>query len=64
MPSAFVAISALEYFVMGAFAKAVATYVTYPLQIAQSKLRADKKTNTAKGIVKFIPHIRALISLL
>ena len=28
---------------MGAIAKAAATYVTYPLQIAQSRLRADKK---------------------
>lgn len=35
-------ISSFEFFVMGAIAKAVATVLTYPLQIAQSKLRADK----------------------
>lgn len=36
-------INALEFFLMGAVAKAAATFVTYPLQIAQSKLRNDKK---------------------
>lgn len=35
-------ITSLEFFVMGAIAKAVATVFTYPLQLAQSKLRADK----------------------
>lgn len=35
-------ISAFEFFVMGAIAKAVATVTTYPLQLAQSRLRADK----------------------
>jgi Sec-independent protein secretion pathway component TatC len=35
-------ITSVEFFVMGAIAKAVATVLTYPLQIAQSKLRADK----------------------
>lgn len=34
--------TALEYFLMGAFAKAVATVATYPLQVAQSKLRAKQ----------------------
>uniref|UniRef100_A0A7S2SQH1 Uncharacterized protein n=2 Tax=Mucochytrium quahogii TaxID=96639 RepID=A0A7S2SQH1_9STRA len=38
------AITAVEFFVMGAIAKAVATVLTYPLQIAQSRLRADKGT--------------------
>lgn len=37
------AITAIEFFAMGALAKAAATYVTYPLQIAQSRLRADRK---------------------
>mmetsp|Transcript_7292 Transcript_7292/g.8364 ORF Transcript_7292/g.8364 Transcript_7292/m.8364 type:complete len:336 (+) Transcript_7292:137-1144(+) len=35
-------ITAFEFFVMGAIAKAVATIFTYPLQIAQSRLRADR----------------------
>jgi len=42
-------ISAFEFFVMGAIAKAVATVFTYPLQLAQSRLRADKgKAGNAK----------------
>lgn len=36
-------ITSFEFFVMGAIAKAVATVFTYPLQIAQSRLRADKE---------------------
>lgn len=35
-------ITAFEFFLCGAIAKAVATVLTYPLQIAQSKLRADR----------------------
>merc|ERR1711907_288288 len=35
-------INSIEFFVMGAIAKAVATVLTYPLQIAQSRLRAQK----------------------
>lgn len=35
-------ITSLEFFIMGAIAKAVATVLTYPLQLAQSRLRADK----------------------
>lgn len=35
-------ITAFEFFVMGAIAKAIATVATYPLQLAQSRLRADK----------------------
>lgn len=34
--------TAVEFFVIGAIAKAVATVVTYPLQIAQSRLRVQK----------------------
>lgn len=52
-------INSLEFFVMGAIAKAVATVFTYPLQIAQSRLRAQKATgkdkqyhNTADCIMK------------
>lgn len=36
-------ITSFEFFLMGAIAKAVATIFTYPLQIAQSRLRADKE---------------------
>jgi len=39
-------ITSLEFFVMGAIAKAVATVFTYPLQVAQSRLRADRGKNT------------------
>ncbi|GBG30269.1 Peroxisomal membrane protein PMP34 [Hondaea fermentalgiana] len=34
-------ITAAQFFVIGAIAKAVATVLTYPIQIAQSRLRAD-----------------------
>jgi len=37
-------ITALEFFVIGAIAKALATVLTYPIQLAQSRLRADKGT--------------------
>ena len=42
-------ITAVEFFVMGAIAKAVATVCTYPLQIAQSKLRADRGRASKPG---------------
>jgi hypothetical protein len=35
-------ITVIEFFIMGAFAKAEATYATYPLQVAQTKLRSQK----------------------
>lgn len=43
-------ITSFEFFVMGAIAKAVATVFTYPIQVAQSRLRADrgKKDGTRK----------------
>merc|ERR1711939_1209534 len=58
-------ITGLEFFIMGAIAKAVATVFTYPLQIAQSKLRADKGQNTDpskrnyKGTVDCLKKIHA-----
>ena len=39
-------ISTLEFFFIGAVAKAVATIVTYPVQLAQSRLRAMKKNSS------------------
>lgn len=48
-------INSVEFFVLGAIAKAVATVLTYPIQIAQSLLRADqgsdKKTRDYTGTV-------------
>jgi len=41
-------ITSLEFFCMGAFAKAVATVLTYPVQIAQSQLRNDRKSPDGK----------------
>lgn len=41
-------LNSYEFFFISCIAKAAATYVTYPLQIAQSRLRADKK-GAAKG---------------
>ena len=35
-------ITAIEFFIAGAIAKAVATFLTYPLQLAQSRLRTVK----------------------
>jgi adenine nucleotide transporter 17 len=35
-------INSFEFFCMGAAAKAIATVLTYPIQIAQSQLRADR----------------------
>ena len=32
-------ITSLEFFAAGAFAKAIATFLTYPIQLAQSRLR-------------------------
>lgn len=37
-------ITSLEFFLMGALAKTVATVFTYPVQIAQSQLRNDRKS--------------------
>lgn len=38
-----VALSALDLFVLGALAKSITTVVTYPLQVAQSRMRVQKK---------------------
>eukprot|EP00818_Percolomonas_sp_WS_P009815 CAMPEP_0117455220 /NCGR_PEP_ID=MMETSP0759-20121206/11242_1 /TAXON_ID=63605 /ORGANISM="Percolomonas cosmopolitus, Strain WS" /LENGTH=335 /DNA_ID=CAMNT_0005248507 /DNA_START=21 /DNA_END=1029 /DNA_ORIENTATION=+ len=34
----------IEYFFLAAIAKSIATFFTYPLQVAQSQIRAQKKT--------------------
>lgn len=54
------AITSLEFFGMGAMAKACATVLTYPVQVAQTQLRNDRKskdgsrkyTNTADCLAK------------
>lgn len=42
------AINSLEFFLLGAMAKACATMLTYPIQVAQSRLRADRKDASGK----------------
>jgi len=41
-------LTSLEFFLMGAFAKMVATFLTYPLQVVQSQLRNDSKKASGK----------------
>lgn len=36
----------VSYFLIGAVAKAVATVLTYPLQLVQTRLRVSKTLNT------------------
>jgi hypothetical protein len=38
-------VTSIEFFLMGAVAKLVATVITYPIQLAQSRLRAMKVSN-------------------
>ena len=46
-------LSGVEAFVLGAVAKAIATVVTYPLQIAQTRLRAQKASED--GSARSVP---------
>lgn len=41
-----------QSFFLGLFAKFIATILTYPLQVAQTKLRTSKKTMTEEEIRK------------
>lgn len=41
-------LSSGEFFLMGAIAKCIATIVTYPIQVAQSQLRNDRKSIDGK----------------
>jgi solute carrier family 25 (peroxisomal adenine nucleotide transporter), member 17 len=41
-------LNSLEFFMMGAIAKTVATFLTYPLQVVQSQLRNDAKNSKGK----------------
>ncbi|XP_065190057.1 peroxisomal membrane protein PMP34-like [Sycon ciliatum] len=42
-------VSSMRVFLIGAMAKAIATFVTYPLQLAQSRLRAQQRTSSTGG---------------
>jgi adenine nucleotide transporter 17 len=46
-------ISVFEFFLMGAFAKLIATVCTYPVQLAQSRLRAMKSKSQDQKKVKY-----------
>merc|ERR1719273_1977478 len=55
------AITSFEFFCMGALAKAVATLFTYPLQVAQTQLRADRKN--AKGLRNYSGTVDCITKL-
>ena len=55
-------ISSIEYFIMGGTAKAVATVLTYPLQLAQCRLRVCYCTSLFYG--NLIHHMATSILLL
>jgi len=55
-------INSFEFFCMGALAKAIATVLTYPIQIAQSQLRADRAD--ADGNRKYNGTIDCLLKIL
>jgi len=48
-------VSAAEAFLMGALAKALATVLTFPLQVAQSRLRA------VRGQTSLPPELRGMV---
>ena len=58
-------ITSLEFFAAGAFAKAVATFLTYPIQLAQSRLRtlnlrhADRKVARQTNTISLLRNIYA-----
>uniref|UniRef100_A0A7S3PHQ4 ADP,ATP carrier protein n=1 Tax=Aplanochytrium stocchinoi TaxID=215587 RepID=A0A7S3PHQ4_9STRA len=45
-------LNSYDYLILGAAAKMIATLVTYPLQIAQAKMRADAGKETSHGEIK------------
>lgn len=55
-------ITVLEFFVMGAIAKAVATVFTYPLQVAQSRLRAGKKDDDGHKYTSTVDVLRRIFA--
>lgn len=57
-------ISSLEAFFMGAVAKALATIFTFPLQVAQSRLRAVKEASPASPDCKRRPELEGMMPCL
>jgi len=53
--------SSLVYFMVGAIAKTVATVMTYPLQIVQTKLRHGHKMEGLKKNASTMEIIRAIL---
>lgn len=47
-------LTSFESFLIGGFAKAVATVITYPLQLIQCRLRAKRKSNTNTGTMSSV----------
>ena len=56
-------ISGLHAFFLGAFSKAIATLLTYPLQVAQTKLRIEKGQRTMLAVLRAIHSNRGLQGL-
>mmetsp|Transcript_127066 Transcript_127066/g.220152 ORF Transcript_127066/g.220152 Transcript_127066/m.220152 type:complete len:360 (-) Transcript_127066:205-1284(-) len=59
-------VSSLEAFCMGAVAKAIATIATFPLQVAQSRLRAARDRGTDVDVRRpelqgMVPCLRAIV---
>lgn len=51
-------LTSFESFLIGGFAKAVATVITYPLQLVQCRLRAQRKSNKHDGtMVKVLQEV-------
>lgn len=42
----------IEFFLLAAIAKSLATFITYPLQVAQSQIRAQRKAHEAREVQK------------
>lgn len=58
------ALISIEFFLIGAFAKAVATVVTYPLQLAQSRLLNAKKKVSKIDVVEYTGTMDCLVQTL
>jgi len=54
-------VSSLEAFILGATAKALATVATFPLQVAQSKLRAHESQDVVPEVRGMVSCLRALV---
>jgi len=57
-------ISSIEAFIMGAIAKAVATVLTFPLQVAQSRMRVVRENSSADIMVRKLPELQGMVPCL